>query len=345
MQTHDDFEFFCPGPVNIDNSIKKEITKLSSHRSNDFTYLIKECFHNTLKMFNVNSDYSSLFLCGSGTLSIESIIYSYLRYKKVLLLTNGFFGERWNSMLEHYSCKFKCINFKWNEEFDYNIIENELINKYDCLFFVHHETSTTMINDINKLNEICKKTNTNIVMDSVSSVGIYNINLMKYDMISALGFSTNKCMGSYPGLCVVVIKNDILELMPKSPSYLNLYNYYEYIKNYQTPFTPCIQNFYAYNIILKNKLDNTLSIESHYDDLMNYFKKKLLEKNLLPILKNNQSNWVINIYHKHPLNIYNKLYSNKIVIYRCKKNLYDNAIQIAIYNKTKKDIDKLISLM
>ena len=346
-------EFFCPGPVNIEESVKKEIINLSSHRSKEFTSILQECYHNTLKLFNIdnyndknnNSFFSALFLTGSGTLAIESMIYSYLKYKKVLILSNGFFGERWYDMIKNYSSNFKYLDFGWNNEFDYKLIESELKNNYDVLFFVHHETSTTMINDLKILNDICKKTNTNIVIDAVSSVGIYTIDLKIYDMIIGLGFSSNKCIGSYPGLSIVIFKNNYLKIMSKNISYLNLYNYYEYIKIFQTPYTPCIQNFYAYNLSLKNILNKTYNIKSHYDDLMVYFKQKLLEKNLVPILKKNQCNWVINILYENPNYIYNKLYNENIIIYKCKKSLENSSIQIAIFNKTFQDIDNLIKLL
>jgi 2-aminoethylphosphonate-pyruvate transaminase len=348
-----DKDFFCPGPVNIEESVKKEILNLSSHRSKEFISLLEECYHNTLKLFNVNNYYdengdniySALFLTGSGTLSIESMIYSYLKYKKVLILSNGFFGERWYDMINNYSSNFKYLKFEWNNEFDYSLIESELENNYDILFFVHHETSTTMINDIEILNNICKKKNTNIVIDAVSSVGIYNIDLKKYDMLIGLGFSSNKCIGSYPGLSIVVFKTYDLKNMPKNISYLNLYNYYEYMKIFQTPYTPCIQNFYAYNLSLKNVLNKTYNVKLYYDDLMVYFKQKLLEKNLVPVLKTNQCNWVINILYENPNYIYNKLYNENIIIYKCKNSLQDIAIQIALFNKTYRDIDNLIKLL
>ena len=324
-------EFFCPGPVNIEESVKKEIINLSSHRSKEFTSILQECYHNTLKLFNIdnyndkNNDsfFSALFLTGSGTLAIESMIYSYLKYKKVLILSNGFFGERWYDMIKNYSSNFKYLDFEWNNEFDYKLIESELKNNYDVLFFVHHETSTTMINDLKILNDICKKTDTNIVIDAVSSVGIYTIDLKIYDMIIGLGFSSNKCIGSYPGLSIVIFKNNYLKIMSKNISYLNLYNYYEYIKIFQTPY----------------------NIKSYYDDLMVYFKQKLLEKNLVPILKKNQCNWVINILYENPNYIYNKLYNENIIIYKCKKSLENSSIQIAIFNKTFQDIDNLIKLL
>ena len=251
-------ELFCPGPVNIEDSVKQEIVKLSSHRSNEFSNLLKECYYNTLKLFNVdnylsddgNTVYSALFLTGSGTLAIESMIYSFLKNKKVLILSNGFFGERWYDMITQYSSNIKYLKFEWNHEFDYKLIETELRNNYDVLFFVHHETSTTMINDVEILNAICKKTNTNIIIDAISSVGIYNIDLTIYDMIIGLGFSSNKCIGSYPGLSIVVFKNEYLKKMSNNICYLNLNNYYEYIVSFQTPYTPCVHNFYAYNQLL-----------------------------------------------------------------------------------------------
>lgn len=125
-----DKDFFCPGPVNLHESVKKEIINLSSHRSEEFISLLRECYYNTLKLFNIDnhinkngdSFYSALFLTGSGTLAIESMINSYLKHKKILIISNGFFGERWYEMLANYSSNFKYLKFEWNNEFDYKIL-------------------------------------------------------------------------------------------------------------------------------------------------------------------------------------------------------------------------------
>jgi len=337
-------ELFCPGPVNVYSNIQSEINKLVSHRSEQFRNILEECKISTLDLFKTNiKQHTPLFLTGSGTMAIEAMIYSYVRYKKVLILSNGFFGERWIDMCKSYNTTYRALICNWNEPYDYELIEKNLTDEnFDCVFFVHHETSTTMINDIYKLNDICRKKSVELISDIVSSAGIYDINLSELKSVSMVGFSTNKCIGSYPGLSIVISKNIVFDDIIFSDNYLNLKNYHNYIQNNETPYTPCVQSIFAYKQAMINIKNNT-NIYAYYENLMTYFITNLKKEGFYPVLKHNQCVWVVNIVCADPDKFYKSLSDNNITIYRCKKHLQANSVQIAIFNKNISDIDKLLS--
>ena len=191
------------------------------------------------------------------------------------------------------------------------------------------------------MNEICNKLNINMVVDCVSSAGLYQINLEVLNKMIMFGYSSNKCIGSYPGLAIVVVKNEIIKTMSNNIGYLNIKNYYDYSKKFETPFTPCIQNLYAYKTEVENLLKRE-NIESEYEDKIKYLISKMSEIVFNKVLKKNQCHWVINFYCNNPDKIYDLLYSKKIFIYKCKGKLENKALQIAILNKSKEDIDFLI---
>ena len=120
-----------------------------------------------------------------------------------------------------------------------------------------------MINDIYEINNLCNKQNIKMVVDMVSSVGIYDIDLTKLNNIGLLCFSSNKCIGSYPGLSVVVSNTNILKTLTNEICYLNLQTYYEFSKKNETPFTPCVQNFYSYKTAVKLILKDKLNIKKN----------------------------------------------------------------------------------
>ena len=335
---------FCPGPVDISINVYNALHyNLISHRSEKFHEIYKNCTNLTKQLFNINDDYVPLFITGSGTVSIESMIYSFLRFKKVLILKNGSFSDKWKDMLDNYSNNYDTLDFGWNNSFCIKKLKTILNkNNYECIFFVHHETSTTMINDIYEINNICNSYNIIMIVDAVSSAGIYDINLSKLNSLYMFSYSTNKCIGSIPGLSVVISKKSILDNMNNNISYLNLKQYYNFSKFNETPFTPCIINFYCYIEAMKNILLNKNNIKSLYDDLMNYFIKRMNTKGYIPVLKSNQCNWVINFKCENPNEIYDKLKSKNITIYRCKGELTNKAIQIAIFNKSYEELEYLI---
>ena len=70
--------------------------------------------------------------------------------------------------------------------------------------------------------------------------------------------------------------------------------------------------------------------------------KRMNTKGYIPVLKSNQCNWVINFKCENPNEIYDKLKSKNITIYRCKGELTNKAIQIAIFNKSYEELEYLI---
>ena len=116
--------YFTPGPINIDTSIKKiNNNLLISHRTSEFEKIFKKSKELTLNLFNLpnNNDYDCIFMNGTGTLGIESMIYSYVRFKRTLVISNGYFGEKWVKMLNNYTNNYYHLKFNWNQLFNYEI--------------------------------------------------------------------------------------------------------------------------------------------------------------------------------------------------------------------------------
>ena len=120
------YKLFCPGPVNINKIIKNEIIPDITHRGILFQNLFKECSNLTKALLNINNNkYTPLFLTGSGTLAVESMIYSYVSGKNTLLLQNGSFADKWKTILNKYSNNYDTIDFGWCNSFDYDKIKNK----------------------------------------------------------------------------------------------------------------------------------------------------------------------------------------------------------------------------
>lgn len=338
-------KLFCPGPVNLKVAVEKTKVSQISHRSSQFHDIYKKATTLTKSLLNIKNDYSCLFLSGSGTLSIETMIFTFLKLKNVLIIKNGGFAEKWEKLFMEYSSNYKSLDFGWGNQFDFSEIEKQLIKfNFDYIFFVHHETTTTIINDIELLNKLGNKYNVKLAVDIVSSVGCYKIDLQKLNSVHLLGYSTNKFIGSHPGLSVNIVKNKLFNNLNSSNSYLHLKKYYEYSQINETPFTPCVNNFFYYcNALIeleKFNFNNLREVKNYLISEMSKLNYKLYIKNI-----DLQCNWVLNFYCKDPDNIYDKLYDNNIVIYKTKGKIRNTCIQIAIYNKTKTDIDELIKII
>jgi len=257
---------FTPGPVNVAQNVRMAICKKDiCHREVEFDFLLQSIENKLLKIFGVSNvkDYRAVVITGSGTAANESILSSVVGNKKILILSNGEFGERLhNTSMIHNKNTF-LLKASWGESFNLKKIETHLKkHDVDVVMMVHHETSSGMLNPLQEVGALCKANGAMFIVDCVSSAGAEVIDMEKCN-ISFFSSSSSKAIGSYAGLSFVVGKAkefEKLKHLPVKTTYLNLYKFYDFIRNYsQTPNTPAVHLFYALEQALQNILDKGVS--------------------------------------------------------------------------------------
>jgi len=116
------------------------------HRRPVFEKLYSDIRNNLLKLFHGEKDeYTTVVVSGSGTSANETVLSSVMgSNKKVLLISNGEFGDRLKNIISCYGIGLNLVEYKWAEYPDLTEIENELkIDKdISLISIVYHETST-----------------------------------------------------------------------------------------------------------------------------------------------------------------------------------------------------------
>ncbi len=264
---------FLSGPVMISSKVSKAFEKAAiSHRSPEFSKLLNE-LQNKLKIIT-KAKYSTLMM-GSGSLANEAIAanLSTLKNEFGLIISNGEFGERLINQATRHNLKFHSLKKNWGEVFDYHEIAEILLKKkVDWIWFVHCETSTGMMNDLEKILTIANKTNTKVCVDCVSSIGIYQLDLSKIYLAAA---SSNKGLESFAGIAIVLYNHH-----PKPqntiPQYLDI-GFYR-AKN-GIPFTFSSNLINALNASLELMLqeDKMPKIKKLNDDLVNFLEQQKIK--------------------------------------------------------------------
>jgi len=202
---------FGPTP----NSVINEVIDFN-HREPHFFNLYKDTINLIRNKFGLN-EYDIFIMSGSGTLTMESLIFS-SRNKIRSIGPVGTFYHRWESLANFY-----------NQQKE----EGKIIDLY-CAY----ETSISKA-----------YVSTNSIVDAVCAFPYYPIP----DGTIAFGTVSSKILGSAPLLGIVGVRKDKWDLFIDNsiPSYLNIQRYKEYANKMQTPFTP------AYTLILnlKHKLE------------------------------------------------------------------------------------------
>lgn len=275
---------FTPGPVNVAENVRMAICKDDiCHREADFSHLLQSIENKLLKLFEIKNsdDYRAMVITGSGTAANESMLSSVVGNKNILIISNGEFGERLHNISKIHNKNTFLLDFTWGERFDLEKIETYLKkHDIDVVAMVHHETSSGMLNPLEKVGALSKANGSMFIADCVSSAGAEVIDMEKCH-ISFCSSSSSKAICSYSGLSFVIGKTQEfkrLKNLPVKTTYLNLYKFYEFIKNYsQTPNTPAVHLFYA----LEQALDNILStgVSNHHADLKD--KANILREGML----------------------------------------------------------------
>ena len=91
---------------------------------------------------------------------------------RVLIPTNGFFGERMATIAEANGLVAERAAFEWGKPLDLALVEDRLRDEQmDALAVVHHETSTGVLNPLLEVSALARKHGLWLVVDAVSSLG------------------------------------------------------------------------------------------------------------------------------------------------------------------------------
>jgi 2-aminoethylphosphonate-pyruvate transaminase len=256
---------FTPGPINVSPNVRRAIARKDiCHREVDFERLFQRIERQLLELFEIRNPkkYQAVVITGSGSAANEAMLSSVVGDQKILILSNGEFGERLHETSTIYNRHTFILRFPWGEQLDSVVIDQYLHeHTIDVIAVVHHETSSGMLNSLAEIGKLAQAHGATLLVDCVSSAGAEAID-MERDHIAFCSASSSKAIGSYPGLSFVIGKTaefkKIAELPPKT-TYLNLYKFFAFAtERSQTPNTPAVPLFYALDEALAEILSETV---------------------------------------------------------------------------------------
>jgi 2-aminoethylphosphonate-pyruvate transaminase len=253
---------FSPGPVMVEDCVRHALLHYDiCHRSSEFESMFQDTQQKILKLFQADESYYSLIVSGSGTSANETCLSSLCQGKdKVLLLSNGVFGERLEEIIDKYGIPKVKPDFEWAEMINADKAEEALKENPDIsvIAMVFHETSTSMINPVREIGKLARKYDKVFFVDCVSAAGGEFIDVVNNN-IDICTSVAGKCLGGFPGSAYICAKESLLRRIPAEQGknvYLNLGKHYEIAKkSRQTPNTPNVTLFWALNKALERILE------------------------------------------------------------------------------------------
>lgn len=263
QKEHRKYILFNPGPVLTTPQVKNALIQHDiCHRDEDFSEVMTRTQERLLKVFKASSaNHSAIVIPGSGTSGIEAVFSScFSPDSKILIVSNGGFGERLREVAELHKLNTVSLKYKWDEFVETSQIEDCLKADADitAVAMVHHETSVGMLNPIHDVGKIAKQYDCLFVVDCISSLGGEYLD-MERDQIDICVASSNKCLQAISGLALLCINNRVWERIADiEPRVfcLDLKKYQWYAKELkQTPFTPSVALFFALDRALAEILE------------------------------------------------------------------------------------------
>ncbi len=255
-----------PGPTNVPNRVMNALlAPVINHRSTDFRELYKTIIGKTKRVFQTESDI--VLLTTSGTGAVEASVVNLIKKNdKVIIPVNGEFSTRLADLIDSWGGQSIRINAPFGENPPFEELEDAFEKNKDtkAVYAVYNETSTgTTIRYMNKIGELCGKYGAYFIADSVSILGGDELPVDKWN-IDICVTASQKALAAPPGVSPISINARTKKYMQNNPPpimYLNLNRYFKYFdEHHETPFTPALPLFYAFNealdMILEEGIEN-----------------------------------------------------------------------------------------
>jgi len=193
-----------PGPTPVVDSIRVEMGReIQAFGDPNFVKDYKEVIDNLGKLYGC--DGKTFVVAGTGTLAMEmSIANSTKKGDNVLIVSHGFFGDRFIDICQRKGLNVDVLAAEWGKTVSLSEIEAKLKEKsYAAITVTHVDTSTGVAADVAAIGEILKKfPDTLYIVDGVCSTAGHYENL-KEQNIDILFTGTQKAFGVCPGLLML----------------------------------------------------------------------------------------------------------------------------------------------
>jgi aspartate aminotransferase-like enzyme len=192
-----------------------------------------------------------LILTSSGTGGMEATIVNMLSPgDKVLVVANGFFGERFADIAEIYGAQVERLRFEWGFPVDPEAVRQALAKDpgVKAVLVTHNETSTGVTNDLASIGAVVKESDKLLLVDAISSLGAIDLPVDAWGCDVVVTASQKGWMVP-PGLAMVSVSEKAWQAQAEArmPKY-----YWDFAKakkfldeKGQTPWTPSVSIFFA----------------------------------------------------------------------------------------------------
>ena len=143
-----------PGPVPLPLRVLEELSKPAMPHYGDAWVKAHGETREMLRYLWSSGDAHVLPIAGPGHAGLEALAYTFLRPgDRVVVVSNGFFGERTREVLQTHRVKADVVSSDWGAGPDIPALREALKTPTRAVAVVHNETSTGITNPLEPIVE------------------------------------------------------------------------------------------------------------------------------------------------------------------------------------------------
>jgi aspartate aminotransferase-like enzyme len=251
-----------PGPTPVPPEVLAAMAlPIVHHRGPDFKPIYKQCLERLQKVFRTEGDV--LLYTASGTAGLESVIANLTSPgDRVVVVSAGYFGERWADIAAAYGCEVEQMRYEWGETPAAEDLSSRLaeLGGAKAVLVTQSETSTGVVADVRAFAAAAKEAGALIAVDAISSLGAIPCETDAWALDSVVSGS-QKALMAPPGLAMVSVSAAAWEAREDASSprfYLDWAGMREGQESLDAPFTPAVSVVIGLDVALGMILERGL---------------------------------------------------------------------------------------
>jgi 2-aminoethylphosphonate-pyruvate transaminase len=245
-----------PGPLTTSKAVKESMVHDWGSRDAAFIGINKAVLERLPEIANGKGTHVTVPMQGSGTFAVEAMLTTFVPPAgKVLLLTNGAYGQRAKKILE--IARRGVVVHETPEDTRPDLGKVDAMLKAEAaithVFAVHCETTSGILNPIVEIAKLAEKHGKRFLLDSMSAFGALPIDVQAMT-VDAVAASSNKCIEGVPGLGFVIAREAALKETKGNATtlVLDLHDQWQnFVKTGQYRFTPPIHVIVSFHQALE----------------------------------------------------------------------------------------------
>jgi alanine-glyoxylate transaminase/serine-glyoxylate transaminase/serine-pyruvate transaminase len=201
-----------PGPSNVDPRVLRVMaTPLVGHLDPDFLDIMNETMEMLRELFQTKNQLT-IPISGTGSSGMEAALCNVIEEgDKVLVCVNGVFGQRMSDIVERCRGKLITIEEEWGKIIPPEKVKTALEeSKPGVVAIVHAETSTGVLQPLEKIGKMVKEHDALFLVDTVTSLAGAPVKVDEWN-IDICYSGTQKCLSCPPGLAPITFSHRALE--------------------------------------------------------------------------------------------------------------------------------------